>query len=372
LLRDILSVAADEDLLDAERDLVRLARMVLIPNRTVLDASDGSQTSVQAIQDGTVRIALRGGPAVSEAETVVLTVDEVVAIGGAPRWRLDDPPDLWSPEPAEGAWLVTSDVLEPGLEGWIGLRFPYDPTGALLLQQGLATRVLTGVEHALRFHGWLRQTTTDDILPVLHEHTADVLLRLSQLNALDDAHEQAARRYCADFAAIARLHPECGIAPQLANRLAQRVPVSDWGNLAGWLVAPEDHRPELDFVVRGLTGEALRPDADLQSESSGSLLLDALRLALGRAGLSSRTSVFINPDGWHTAVWDSGSVCVSFGGRSTAVRQADKGERRPLALVLLDAVRRLYLYETQAGTSTLDLLQMQRAALDAVESVARR
>ncbi|MCA9567475.1 MAG: hypothetical protein KC656_06515 [Myxococcales bacterium] len=171
--------------------------------------------------------------------------------------------------------------------------------------------------------------------------------------------------------AIARLHPECGIPPRVADVLASRVPVDGWGTLKGWLAAPEDHRPALPFEVRGLLGRVLDPSAHLESESSGSRVLDAFRLVLGRVAFASRHTLFVNPDGWFTAVWESQTVCVSFGGRSRVVRAAEEGDSRALGLVLLDAVRRLHAFESASGAGALDLLALQRAALDAVRAVGR-
>jgi hypothetical protein len=365
LLRDLLRATTDSALPDGADDVVQAVRIALLGAEATLPSADGQATlTVEDLRAGRVRMALRGGLGAEGTGAVVVPWDWVPLIGGQPRWHLDDPPELWAPEPDPEEWLVSVDVLEDGLTGWLGLRFPYDATGGILLQQGLRTRIVGELEHGGRFHGRLDHTDDSDPLPIVRAHTLDVLQALLRASDLSDEREAVRQRYCADFASIARLHPECGIPTSLAEALARRVRILDWGTFHAWLAAPTDQRPPLPFQVRGLTADPLDPEAALVTESAGSPLLDAMRLTLRRAGVATRVQLAINPDGWHTVVWDSGAVTVSFGGRSRVVRLADEGFRRALGLTLLDAVRRLAAYEAEQGTQHLDLLALQRAALE--------
>ncbi|MCA9567474.1 MAG: hypothetical protein KC656_06510 [Myxococcales bacterium] len=158
----ILEGAVEDHLPPGQSDCVRLARLVLRPDHARFTTADGVAVPVGALRDGRMRVCLRGGPGAPDASTVLLTADEVAVLGGDLRWRLDDPPALWTPEPDLEGWLVTANVVEDGVLGWLGLRFPYDPTGGVLLQRGLQTRVVSDVELAPRFHGWVRQTTDAD------------------------------------------------------------------------------------------------------------------------------------------------------------------------------------------------------------------
>lgn len=376
LVADVLRGAPLDGLAPEQRDLLRLAHLVLDGENTSIaeervDKQHSQSVRASEIASGAVRIGLRGGLTGTRANRILCTLDQLAHIGGTPAFYLDDPPELWAPEPDPADWLVTLSVIEPGLDGWIGLRFPYDPTGGLLLQQGLATRLVDEIEHGVRFHGRLTHTHHDDVLPAIVDHCTEVLVALLELTDLDPEREATVQRYAADFAAIARLHPQCGIPEALAIQLARRVSVGDWGHLHAWLQAPPQHRPPLDVPVIGLTGQPIDPDAELLTESSGSLVLDAMRLTLSRAGVTSRTALFVNPDGWHTVVWDSGTLSISFGGRSRVLRLADEGHRRALGITLLDAVRRLQAFEASTGASDLDLLVLQRAALEATAQIGR-
>lgn len=365
LLRDV----PDRRLADREARVLRLARLALDPAGAPLPMGEDTWAAATAVKDGRTKVALQGGTVHDSTDTAIVSVDEAVVLGDGLRWRFDDPPALWAPEPRPEDWLVTAAIVDDGLEGWLGLRFPYDPTGGVLLQQGLETRVVDERPHGIRFHGWIRQVRGRDPLPALRQHTLDVLEALLALEDLPAERMEAVHRYAADFATIARVHPASGIPEELGNRLASAVPVAAWGDLASWMGAPSAHRPDLPFVVRGLTGDVLDPQAVLTTEEGSSRVLDAFRLTLSRAGVRSRTSLFVNPDGWFTDVWESGAINVSFGGRSSVVRRAEEGHRKSMGLVQLEAVRRYYLFEVGRGTSEVDLLTLQASALESVQEV---
>ncbi len=153
--------------------LVALAADARDLDARVLPASDGSAwlplrrlspTPADA-DDGplpAVRIALRGGPRVAEPDTALLTWDELSVLrrAGLPTpLRFDDPPDVWhslaDPEPAadRGDWLLRERLAIPGLDGWLGLRHPYDPTSAVLLQDSGELAALTDIDRHVPCHG---------------------------------------------------------------------------------------------------------------------------------------------------------------------------------------------------------------------------
>lgn len=266
----------DPALVDRARQLGRLA-LIGLAARTghlagrVLPASDGvGWRRLDELGDqGPLRVSARHGPRVAEADTVLLTWDELRSLeaGGLPvPLRFDDAPAVWDglvhPQPelpvgtphAQG-WLLRERLRIPGLDGWLGLRWPYDPTSAVLLQQSGELLALTHVDRHVPCHG-LAWTTgaTDTVSRVQRDLLELARLRLYQQLAerlalgADPAWTAEAEPYAIDFAVQAwreqREHHAEGTAGRLLASLRLRDPQGQpLGSLESWLARPPDQRP---------------------------------------------------------------------------------------------------------------------------------
>ena len=49
---------------------------------------------------------------------------------------VDDSPDVWRSlsKTSDEGWLLRVEIQEARLQGWLGLRQPYDPTSGILLR----------------------------------------------------------------------------------------------------------------------------------------------------------------------------------------------------------------------------------------------
>ncbi|MCK6504193.1 hypothetical protein L6R53_12465 [Myxococcota bacterium] len=266
----------DPELVDRARQLGRLALIGLAAATghlagRVLPASDGVgwRRLDELSADGALRIAPRHGPRVAEADTVLLTWDELRSLeaAGLPLpLRFDDAPEVWDglvdppPEqpvgtPGAHGWLIRERLRVPGLDGWLGLRWPYDPTSAVLLQQSGELLALTQVDRHVPCHG-LAWTTgaTDTVSSVQRD-----LLELARLHLYQQLAERLAggsdpswaaeaERYALDFAVQAWRdrqvrHPEGTAGRLLATLRLQDPQGRPLGSLEAWLAREPEQRP---------------------------------------------------------------------------------------------------------------------------------
>jgi len=273
--------------------------------------------------------APRHGPRVAERHTVLVTFDELVALGPlAPPLRFDDAPDVWRSLTAEDTsnWLIRQPVRIPGVDGWLGLRAPFDATTGVLLQGSGALVALSALDRRLPCHGllWLtsgRDQPTDSQVQLLRLARQELYQALGEevLRGGDGLHAETARQYAIHFARV--MAAEAGPTLQgTAATLARRVRISwadgrDFGSLAEWLVTPESDRPELPGLAAAATRVPERP----RPERFQLMFLLEKRLEAALA-------------------WSSGSVRVAL--------LTDRKETDPLVLIAHSSGRRGELHLT--------------------------
>jgi hypothetical protein len=260
----------------------------------VLRPSDGSSwvtpRELRAHPDGAV--APRHGPRVAEPRTALVTFDELKVLGPlSPRLRFDDAPAVWRSLVADtpDAWLIRHPVRVPGLEGWLGLRFPFDATSGVLVQGTGAVIAISSMDRRLPCHGllWLsggHAAPTRQQLELLRLARQQLYQELAGKLASGsaDPRQADAHRYAARFARVA-VADAGGRLMGTAAEIARRVKVAwpdgrDFGSLAMWFAAPPETRPALPEIagVRATPPDAILLEAPQITAQIASRLTSAL------------------------------------------------------------------------------------------------
>jgi hypothetical protein len=243
--------------------LVQLALLLGLDDTPLLVPTDGGgRRSVREIRShGAARVVARHGVRLAEPWTFAVTRDELQAIAPSGlALRFADAPDVRRTlPPSEQGWLVREEVTDAGLEGWLGLRSPYDPTAAILIRTTGQLAALSDVERAVPCHGLLWAADGRPSIDLPQRRTAQLAgLRLYQSLArrmagpLEPAQTDDARRYATAFV-LSAWSRASGRLRGTAETLARLVPVRDpsgapWGTLDVWLATPPSARPELPEV----------------------------------------------------------------------------------------------------------------------------
>ncbi|TNE90664.1 MAG: hypothetical protein EP330_07690 [Deltaproteobacteria bacterium] len=350
---------------DRSRAMMRLALLRLgsrVPVGLQLHATSGE---IADLEGQGLMIAPLHGPQVVEHDTIALSFDELRAlekVRGKQVLRFDDPASVWHDLTEDGeGWLLRHEIRVPGVEGWIGLRFPYDPTAAILVETSRALLSLGEVDRQAPCHGllWARSTTT------ALKHAQVELVRLAAIQLYQRLLEildgdlvglgrEAAVQYAAAFAL--RTAARKGTLPNgTARELAAHVPMVDgegvkWGSLERWLDADPRLRPPLPAAWAAHYRPDERDDVDLgEAADVPERIARRLRSALSAlsrdvwvdASLVQRESikhVSVNPQ-------ESTSLRVSvhLNPASPAVRLAHT-EPRIFEMLLLEAARQVALW----------------------------
>ncbi len=331
------------------------------------------------------RVVAREGATVHEGATICLGIDEAVALEeatGPLPLRFDDPPQIWTHEPARDGtgWLVRQEVQLPGVSGWLGLRHPYDPTAAVLVEAGSTLRALGSLEREVPCHGLLTLEDPDHEL----SDAELAMIRLSGLQlyhrlvgllegdgpGLDEGRREAAWRHGASWVLLdrARRGPTEGAVARLARALDVPGPGGrTWGTLERWLQLPAEHRPRLPH------GLELRPSrtAEVRTRPAEELPVLSLQEELEAvlAQLGSRLQVLVLGES------DPGADLVridedsSHGGLVVLVLNATwpgyaaaMGSATGRAIALREMAR-IVVEHTRAMGQDLDLLTLHRALL---------
>jgi len=312
----------------------------------------------------------RGGPELDERQTAAITMDELRVLEqlGEVRLRFDDPPEVWSrrPVPSDPAWLVTVDVDTRHALGWIGFRYPYDPTGSVLVRRGGAIWAGSGLDAQIKCHGMVR-ARGDGVERTLTSVTkaGDALLRelRGTLHDADRERRQAARSYARNIAWFAQ-HGRGSLIPRnLAAELADRVPVvgddgKKWGSFRLWLQTDPALRP----VVSGLPEVPQRENVPAKLTAGGELEA-RISLAISRIDSDLEVQVLRTHDvSALVAVNLYPPLLVTLCAHHPVVAAAADGDRHARGLVLIATMREFYKIRRLTRPDT-DFLQMQAAAL---------
>ncbi len=192
----------------------------------------------------------RGGAEPAGLDHLELSFDELQAVHAVLpehrlRLHLDDAPESYGEDRDAEHWVVRQQIAGSGLEGWLGLRVPYDPTSGVLVHSARSLHALHGGEQSLPVHGMIRlppgatvpSEEQEELLMLERLLLYQSLARLLDAGLLEGSRLEAARHYAAAFAVDAwrrgRLH-RAG-----AQRLAEAVPCPPHTSLLAWLMS--DH-----------------------------------------------------------------------------------------------------------------------------------
>ncbi|MBT3219756.1 MAG: hypothetical protein HN348_11740, partial [Proteobacteria bacterium] len=145
--------------------LLRLGQMFEDEEVPIFAPSDGGARRSLAELKGSphTRLVAHGGVETAEPWTFYPTMDEVTAFQTRFRLRYDDDPQVWESltDAEHPGWLVRHEVQIPGLEGWLGLRHPYDGTGGIIVRTTGHLLSLPAIDSRTPCHGlvWPKDAT---------------------------------------------------------------------------------------------------------------------------------------------------------------------------------------------------------------------
>lgn len=286
---------------------LHLARLTGQPGRiSLIDQAGRRRTPSDFLKGTGLRIQARGGLATREPGIISLTLAELQALEQllasmgheAPLPLLsDDSPDVWA-APDEQVWLIREPVQVPGLDGWIGLQFPFDPTPSVLLETPSRTEVLTPTTTEVPCAGVVKTAIDGELHPTMLQPLRLAALRLYKrllplLDPESDAdpeHREAARDYLGRYLAarlVLRPHEQLsGLAHSFAHRVRLPEPNQAW-TVQRWAEADPASRPPLpDSWTQGLPPRAERAPLDVDERITASAtraLNEQLTMIRGRA-----------------------------------------------------------------------------------------
>lgn len=351
----------------------------------LLPSDGGARRSLAEIRtDPAARVVARHGVEVAEPWTFLLTLDELGAVDpeGQVGLRYDDAPEVWRDlsDGEDTGWLLRQEVRQGGLEGWLGLRHPYDGTTGILVRTTGRLFGLPEMDRRVPCHGLLRSLGPSSGGAAVSPEQLRLLqlagLRLYQevghllrSGALDPERAATAGLYGFAFAKLAWRR---GRLNGTALELARLVRVhdeggDDWGTVEQWLQASPSARPprppELVLLDDPVTHAPLDEET---SEEALSPIHRRLAAALLPSGLTLRLTQGHAQGAAPARVLEYRSV----GGQLVVFLDMDHGLVQKAAVtegparevVLLEAARQIAQW---AGSRSLaiDLLELQQILL---------
>lgn len=252
--------------LGAQLALAQALGVEIDPERVSSDGRIRRRLS-QWVADPALRVSAFGGVSVREPATLPLRIDllrTLEATLGAPlTLRFDDAPAVWESllaPPEQGGWLLREPLQIPGLRGWLGLRLPYDGTGAVLVRDpDGGWLAMPELDARLPCHGLVWITDSRPVLSASQEELM-ALCALQMVQRLAEGvrargfgpHLEDARKYAMRFCWLCA---EQGRAHLGTVRLLAGAVVLEgedgkrWGTLDAWLDAPPHSRPPLPIAL---------------------------------------------------------------------------------------------------------------------------
>lgn len=223
----------------------------------LLPSDGGARWSLERLRASpSARVSAANGVVVAEPTTFCLTYAAYLAV--APkrevRLRYDDHPDVWRSlaETSGEGWLLRTEIQEPRLKGWLGLRMPYDATCGILFRTTGNLMALPELDERIPAHGLLWPTHGHHLLTEGERQ----LLQLAGLRMYAQLVDLLKGRLDPERAAAARLYAwvfcfrahQRGRLSGTAMQLARQVEVfgedgRTWGTLDRWLDTPASRRP---------------------------------------------------------------------------------------------------------------------------------
>jgi hypothetical protein len=389
LTQDLWALGGDERHANQNRTMGRLALLHIsaqlgdLGELPILRPSDGGPfTSLAALQNKPAfSLAPRHGPRLAESETVLVSRDELAALegfAGPLPLRFDDAPEVWRSlvSDDESGWLVRHEVSVPGLQGWLGLRLPFDQTSGVLLQGTGAVVALPELDRALPCHGLLWQTggrTTPtqqqlDLLTLARQQLYQDLSGLLHDTSRPGAAESA-RRYASRFARV-MVDEAGGRLGGTAADIARQIQVSwpdgrEWGTLAAWFAAPASARPRLPDLGPGPLRDRTTVPAPNPAGTEAATADMAIRLARALGWPVGKVQLQTSFDGGTDPVrvdarWSSPTdIMLMLDLDAPLATWAIEGRRGPTEMILLEGARRIAEWTATKGRP-VDLLDLQR------------
>ncbi|MCO4746406.1 MAG: hypothetical protein KC912_16535 [Proteobacteria bacterium] len=342
--------------------LFRLAEKSEIPLR--IHATSGEHVDIDKLGPR-LAVAPLHGPQVTEHETVAMTYDELCSLErsrGPVTLRFDDPASVWHDLTEDGeGWLIRHEIRVPGVEGWLGLRFPYDPTAAILVETSRNLLSLGEVDRQAPCHGllWARSTSTglqSAQIELVRLGAIQLYQRLLEMLDADlvGLARTTAQGYAASYALLTAARK--GALPSgTARELAAHVDVLDadgvrWGSLERWLDAEPDRRPLLPATWARFYEPAHEGEVELiELDDVSDRIARRLRTAL--SALSEDVWVDVNfaeLNSGHVAVrpYESTSlrVAVTLNRSGSAAVRLAHTEPRVFEMLLLECARQVALW----------------------------
>lgn len=222
------------------RDSERLTAMLPLVSVLLARMAGRSGQDLHPADGKRVQAAAVGGLQSLGDNVLPVTVDTYRALLPDVRLplHLDDEGDVWG-APDTHDWVLRLPVEARGVDGWVGLRRPFDPTGAVFLHRSDGhVGVLTDFGARFPAHGVLRaraQLAVDGyslLLPGLQLYRSLAVW----LRAHPD--DEDARHY-------ARHLVLTDVASPLVPELAPYVELEGGGSLEAWLAMEPERRPPL-------------------------------------------------------------------------------------------------------------------------------
>ena len=340
-----------------------------------------------------------GGALPLGQDTMALSFDHLRALErvlppGSLRLYLDDGPEGygWGGDPV--GWVARREVRGAGLEGWIGLRAPFDPTAGVLLHSSRTLHALYDGEQSLPVHG-LVSLPPGSSFPSEDQEELLMLERLLLYQGLASLlgggeirgeQREAARHYAAAFAIDAWRRGRLDRGG--ARELAMAVPCAPYGSLYDWLSLgergprPGSLHPVLARLAKAgpiAAGQTRGGREDLEQRFQRALGYDhelevaldlqyledpAERVRLVERGRSSGPVLLLNlRNTMVTRVVDGGGYGFGLDG-PTRDSRSDRDLQRARSLLLLEMAWRLVRWARKRG-HTLELHAIHRVLLAA-------
>lgn len=360
--------------------LLHLAQLVQDGDKEplLLPSDGGGRWSIERfLNEPKARVAAANGVVVAEPHTFMITNDQLAAVsrGRTVTLRYDDSPDVWRSlqKTSDEGWLLRVEIQEARLQGWLGLRQPYDPTSGILLRTTGQLIGLPDLDQRIPCHGllWPKQGhayLTPDERQLLQLAGLRMYGTLTDMlrGRLDEEQADAARRYAWTF--CFRAHHHGGLSGT-SLQLARQVEVfhedgRTWGTLDRWLTTPDARRPPPPagvYLPEPPAEESIaddKPQDRLKSweERLNAALPRPLEVTVLARDFSKKDAVRVLPGG------DRNRMVVGLNQLHPLVHDALSAKGREMEMVLLEAARQIVLWG-RTHRHRLDLTKLQQVLL---------
>jgi hypothetical protein len=182
--------------------IARLSNALPLARNTPIFIVDQEPWSLARARESTsLQVVPRGGIGASSPDTLALSLEEFRIVRAHPSGRLltrfDDPPETWS-RPEHTDWLIRTPFEFGTHCGWLGLRFPVDLTGGIMLMSSTGLTPLEGARQKFPCHGVIEVDGPGASIPTQVLRLAEGALHQVLIDGIGNwtgAHATAAQTY---------------------------------------------------------------------------------------------------------------------------------------------------------------------------------